>query len=35
MYESAQPPEPDRFWQMIERHKVNIFYTAPTAIEPL
>src|SRR6185295_8233657 len=25
-------PEPDRFWQMIERHKVNIFYTAPTAI---
>ena len=25
-------PEPDRFWRMIDRHKVNIFYTAPTAI---
>jgi acetyl-CoA synthetase len=25
-------PSPDRFWQMIERHKVNVFYTAPTAI---
>jgi acetyl-CoA synthetase len=33
MYEGApNHPEPDRFWQMIERHKVNIFYTAPTAI---
>ncbi|HVF90827.1 MAG TPA: acetate--CoA ligase [Blastocatellia bacterium] len=33
MYEGAPNfPEPDRFWQMIERHKVNIFYTAPTAI---
>ncbi|MFL6209785.1 MAG: acetate--CoA ligase [Pyrinomonadaceae bacterium] len=33
MYEGAPNyPEPDRFWQMIERHRVNIFYTAPTAI---
>jgi acetyl-CoA synthetase len=33
MYEGApNHPEPDRFWQIIERHGVNIFYTAPTAI---
>jgi acetyl-CoA synthetase len=33
MYEGApNHPEPDRFWQMIERHRVNVFYTAPTAI---
>ena len=33
MYEGAPNfPEPDRFWQIIDRHKVNIFYTAPTAI---
>ena len=33
MYEGAPNwPEPDRFWQIIERHKVTIFYTAPTAI---
>ena len=25
-------PTPSRFWEVIERHKVNIFYTAPTAI---
>ena len=25
-------PEPDRFWDIIERHAVSIFYTAPTAI---
>jgi acetyl-CoA synthetase len=33
MYEGA-PNTPDfgRFWQIIERHKVNILYTAPTAI---
>src|SRR5215212_1795918 len=31
MYEGApNHPGPDRFWQIIERHKVNIFYTAPT-----
>src|SRR5580700_7608483 len=33
MYEGApNHPEPDRFWSIIERHQVNIFYTAPTAI---
>src|SRR5579871_6066419 len=33
MYEGApNHPEPDRFWRIIDRHKVNIFYTAPTAI---
>ncbi len=28
-------PDLGRFWQAIERHKVNIFYTAPTAIRSL
>ncbi len=28
-------PDMSRFWQAIERHKVNIFYTAPTAIRSL
>ena len=33
MYEGApNHPEPDRFWDIIERHRVNILYTAPTAI---
>lgn len=33
MYEGApNHPEPDRFWGIIERHRVNILYTAPTAI---
>jgi len=33
MYEGAPNfPEPDRFWRIIDRHRVNIFYTAPTAI---
>jgi len=33
MYEGAPNfPDFDRFWALIERHKVNIFYTAPTAI---
>jgi acetyl-CoA synthetase len=33
MYEGAPTtPGPDRFWDIIERHKVSIFYTAPTAI---
>ena len=33
MYEGAPNwPEPDRFWDIVERHKVNILYTAPTAI---
>ncbi len=33
MYEGAPNfPEPDRFWNIIDRHQVNVFYTAPTAI---
>lgn len=33
MYEGApNHPDFDRFWDIIERHKINIFYTAPTAI---
>ena len=28
-------PDPSRFWQVCEKHKVNIFYTAPTAIRAL
>ena len=28
-------PHAGRFWQMIERHKCSIFYTAPTAIRSL
>ena len=28
-------PTAGRFWEMIERHKVSIFYTAPTAIRSL
>jgi len=33
MYEGAPNyPEPDRFWRIIEKHRVNILYTAPTAI---
>ena len=33
MFEGAPNyPDPGRFWDIIERHGVNIFYTAPTAI---
>jgi len=33
MYEGApNHPDFDRFWDMIERHRITIFYTAPTAI---
>ncbi|MDB6166709.1 MAG: acetate--CoA ligase [Lacunisphaera sp.] len=33
MYEGApNHPAPDRFWDIIDRHGVTIFYTAPTAI---
>ena len=33
MYEGAPDyPRLDRFWEIIERHNVTIFYTAPTAI---
>jgi acetyl-CoA synthetase len=36
MFEGV-PNHPDfsRFWDMVERHRVNIFYTAPTAIRAL
>jgi acetyl-CoA synthetase len=33
MYEGAPNfPENDRFWQLIDKHQITIFYTAPTAI---
>ncbi len=33
MYEGNPTyPAPDRFWEMIERYRVSVFYTAPTAI---
>ncbi len=33
MYEGAPNfPENDRFWRIIEKYRVSIFYTAPTAI---
>ena len=33
MYEGApNHPEPDRFWRIIEKYRVSILYTAPTAI---
>ncbi|MBV6458488.1 MAG: Acetyl-coenzyme A synthetase [Fimbriimonadaceae bacterium] len=33
MYEgSPDSPDKDRFWRLIERHRVTILYTAPTAI---
>ena len=33
MYEGApNAPENDRFWRIVERYRVSIFYTAPTAI---
>ncbi|MDH5307038.1 MAG: acetate--CoA ligase, partial [Myxococcales bacterium] len=33
MYEGVPThPRPDRFWDIIERHQITIFYTAPTAI---
>jgi len=33
IYEGAPNwPDPDRWWKMIEKHKVAILYTAPTAI---
>ena len=28
-------PDASRFWQLIEKHKVSVFYTAPTAIRAL
>ncbi len=33
MYEGAPThPAPDRLWEMVERYRVSVFYTAPTAI---
>ena len=33
MYEGAPDyPKQDRFWAIIEKYGVNVFYTAPTAI---
>ncbi len=33
VYEGApNHPKPDRFWEIVEKHKVTIFYTAPTAV---
>jgi acetyl-CoA synthetase len=33
MYEGAPNwPEWDRFWRMVDKYQVNVFYTAPTAI---
>lgn len=28
-------PEPNQFWKVIEKHRVSVFYTAPTAIRSL
>jgi acetyl-CoA synthetase len=33
MYEGAPDwPKPDRFWRVVEKYRVSIFYTSPTAI---
>ncbi len=33
MYEGAPDyPEPDRFWRIVDKYAVNVFYTSPTAI---
>lgn len=33
LYEGAPNfPEPDRFWSIVEKYRVTVFYTAPTAI---
>jgi hypothetical protein len=36
MFESTPAyPDPGRYWDMVERHRISIFYTAPTAIRAL
>jgi len=36
MFESTPVyPNPGRYWDMVQRHKINAFYTAPTAIRLL
>ncbi len=33
LYEGAPVyPQPDRFWEIVEKYKVSVFYTSPTAI---
>jgi acetyl-CoA synthetase len=33
LYEGAPTyPEPDRYWEMVEKYKVTVFYTSPTAV---
>ncbi|WP_108649985.1 acetate--CoA ligase [Dongshaea marina] len=36
MFESVPTyPDAGRYWEMVERHKINIFYTSPTAIRAI
>ena len=36
MFESTPVyPDPGRYWDMVQRHKITVFYTAPTAIRSL
>ena len=36
MFESVPTyPDSSRYWDLVERHKINIFYTAPTAIRAI
>ncbi len=36
LYEGAPDfPDPSRFWQIIDKHKITIFYTTPTALRAL
>ena len=36
MFESVPTfPDAGRYWDLVARHKVNLFYTAPTAIRTL
>jgi len=28
-------PHPDRFWDLVEKYKINVFYTAPTALRAI
>lgn len=36
MFESTPMyPDAGRYWDMVERHKINVFYTAPTAIRAI
>lgn len=36
MFESVPTyPDAGRYWDMVQRHRINILYTAPTAIRAL